>query len=242
MGVQDLQSFLEGPNVTGGSVPVDLLRIARGVAQRHARQQQRGGKNAGSQHSATNKLSLVVDGECCLDRLYGGYFSDWACGGQWNRMVQFLAVLIQTVQVSHIELAVFFNGSLEQQRMTEWIASQQEVRKKINQVLKHINTKGTPPPKVWWTAPVCLRTCLRMALRHLNVSVLCTMDDHHQEVIAYCRENGFHGLMADDGEYAIFDPPRYFSSEHLKLTYKGSLETKEYILSEVAKESRKDPC
>ncbi|XP_069703261.1 constitutive coactivator of PPAR-gamma-like protein 1 homolog isoform X1 [Periplaneta americana] len=235
MGVQDLQSFLEGPQVTGGSVPVDLLRIAHGFAQRQARQQQRGGKSGGSQHAANNKLSLVVDGECCLDRLYGGYFSDWACGGQWNRMVQFLAVLIQTVQTSHIELAVFFNGCLEQQRMGEWIASQQEVRKKINQVLKHINTKGTPPPKVWWTAPVCLRTCLRMALRHLSVSVLCTMDDHHQEVIAYCRENGFHGLMADDGEYAVFDPPRYFSSEHLKLTYKGSLETKEYILSEVAK-------
>ena len=61
-------------------------------------------------------------------------FADWACGGQWNRMVQFLAVLIQTVQTSHIELAVFFNGCLEQQRMAEWITSQQEVRKKINQV------------------------------------------------------------------------------------------------------------
>ncbi|KAJ4439651.1 hypothetical protein ANN_07779 [Periplaneta americana] len=133
MGVQDLQSFLEGPQVTGGSVPVDLLRIAHGFAQRQARQQQRGGKSGGSQHAANNKLSLVVDGECCLDRLYGGYFSDWACGGQWNRMVQFLAVLIQTVQTSHIELAVFFNGCLEQQRMGEWIASQQEVRKKINQ-------------------------------------------------------------------------------------------------------------
>lgn len=52
------------------------------------------------------------------------------------------------------------------------------------------------------------------------------MDDHHQEVIAYCRENGFHGLMADDGEYAVFDPPRYFSSEHLKLTYKVRTEAK----------------
>jgi hypothetical protein len=75
MGVQDLQTFLEDPQVTGGSVPVDLLRIARGVAQRQARQQQRGGKSGGSQHIASNKLSLVVDGECCLDRLYGGYFS-----------------------------------------------------------------------------------------------------------------------------------------------------------------------
>lgn len=49
---------------------------------------------------------------------------------------------------------------------------------------------------------------------------MCTMDDHHQEVIAYCREYGFHGLLADDAEYAAFDPPRYFSSEHIKLTYK----------------------
>lgn len=75
MGVQDLQSFLEGPQVTGGSVPVDLLRIARGLAHRQARQQQRSGKSSGSHHAPNNKLSLVVDGECCLDRLYGGYFS-----------------------------------------------------------------------------------------------------------------------------------------------------------------------
>lgn len=61
------------------------------------------------------------------------------------------------------------------------------------------------------------------------------MDDHHQEVIAYCREYGFHGLLADDAEYAAFDPPRYFSAENLKLTYKGSLETKEFMIPELHK-------
>lgn len=90
----------------------------------------------------------------------------------------------------------------------------------LPQVLKHIATKGTPPPKVWWTSPVCLRTAIRMVLRHLNVAVVCTMDDHKQEVIAYCRENNFHGLIADDAEYVAFDPPRYFSARQLKLTYK----------------------
>lgn len=54
---------------------------------------------------------------------------------------------------------------------------------------------------------------------HFNFQ-LCSMDDHHQEVIAYCRENNYNGLIADDAEYAAFDPPRYFSSEQLKLTYK----------------------
>ncbi|XP_011306830.1 constitutive coactivator of PPAR-gamma-like protein 1 homolog [Fopius arisanus] len=228
MGVQDLQTFLDSNCVPGGVVPVDLLKIARNVMQR-----QRNRPNKNPNHS--NILRLVLDGECCLDRLYGGYFSDWACGGQWNRMVQFLAVLIQSIELSGVELVVFFNGCSESARRAEWIQDQLKMRIKVNSVLKHITTKGTPPPKIWWTPPVCLRTGLRMALRHLKVSVMCSMDDHHQEVIAYCRENNFHGLVADDAEYAIFDPPRYFSSEQLKLTYKGSLDSKEYLLSEVTK-------
>ncbi|XP_012135651.1 constitutive coactivator of PPAR-gamma-like protein 1 homolog isoform X2 [Megachile rotundata] len=229
MGIQDLQVFLDGNYVPGGSVPVDLLKIARNVIQR---QHNRIGK---TQQLQSAKLRLVLDGECCLDRLYGGYFSDWACGGQWNRMLQFLAVLIHATEASRVELAVFFNGCFESPRRADWIQNQLQVRIKVNNVLKHISTKGTPPPKIWWTPPVCLRTSLRMALRHLNVTVLCSMDDHHQEVIAYCRENNFNGLIADDAEYAAFDPPRYFSSEQLKLTYKGSLDTKEYILPEVLK-------
>lgn len=52
------------------------------------------------------------------------------------------------------------------------------------------------------------------------------MDDHHQEVIGYCRENNFDGIMADDAEYAVFYPPKYFSSEQLKLTYKVILTVK----------------
>lgn len=230
MGIQDLQVFLESGTVSGSCVPVDLVRISKSVTQRLVKQAQKKGSP-----NMLNKFSLVVDGECCLDRLYGGYFSDWACGGQWNRMVTFLSQFVSSLQKANIDLVVFFNGCVEQQRMNEWIGQQQKTRLKVNQVLKHINTKGTPPPKVWWTPPVCLRTAIRMVLRHLDVSVVCTMDDHRQEVIAYCRENNFHGLIADDAEYAAFDPPRYFSARQLKLTYKGSLESKEYNLHELNK-------
>lgn len=232
MGIQDLQIFMEGNSVPGASVPVDLLKIGRNISQRP---RSRSAKGGGQPQVAGPKLRLVIDGECCLDRLYAGYFSDWACGGQWNRMYQFILVLLQATDMNGAELAVFFNGSLESPRRAEWIQNQLKVRNKVNNVLKHIATKGTPPPKVWWSPPVCLRTSLRMAFRHQNVAVFSSMDDHHQEVIAYCRENNLNGLIADDAEYAAFDPPRYFSSEQLKLTYKGSLDTKEYIISEVLK-------
>lgn len=229
MGLQDLQAFLESPALEGGAVSVDLLKIARNIMhQRPTNRKMR-------QPMGGNKLRLVIDAENCLDRLYGGYYSDWACGGQWNRMYQFLSLLTEAIEHGNIEFTAVFNGSVENSRMDEWIAEQATVRQRVGMVLKHISTKATPPPKIWWTAPICLRTALRMALRHLGITVMCTTVDHHQEVMAYCQEFDFHGLLADDAEYAVLDPSRYFSSEHLKLTYKGSLETKEYMVSVMAK-------
>jgi len=51
-------------------VAVDLLKIARLGPQR-----QRTRVIKGQQLHNSGKLRLVLDGECCLDRLYGGYFS-----------------------------------------------------------------------------------------------------------------------------------------------------------------------
>lgn len=70
MEVQDLQTFLESPALEGGSVSVDLLKIARNVTQR----QQPHNTNR-KIRLIGNKLKLIVDAENCLDRLYGGYFS-----------------------------------------------------------------------------------------------------------------------------------------------------------------------
>lgn len=229
MGIQDLQTFLESSQVEGSCVGVDLVRIARTQAQKWIKQIQKKPLNG------NGKFSLVVDAECCLDRLYGGYFSDWVCGGQWNRVTAFLGQFVNSLHLANIELTVFFNGCTQGQRAREWVEEQLKARYKISMVLRHLSNKGTPPPKVWWTPPSCLRPTLRMVLRNLNVPVIVTMDDHKQEVIAYCRENQCHGIVADDAEYIAFDPPRYFSARHLKLTYKGTLESKEYIVSELTK-------
>lgn len=229
MGIQDLQTFLESSQVEGSCVGVDLVRIARTQAQKWVKQVHKKPPNG------NGKFHLVVDAECCLDRLYGGYFSDWVCGGQWNRVTAFLGQFVNSLHVSNIELTVFFNGCPQGQRSREWVEDQLKARNRISMVLRHLANKGTPPPKVWWTPPSCLRPTLRMVLRNLNVSVIVTMDDHKQEVIAFCRENQCHGIVADDAEYIAFDPPRYFSARHLKLTYKGTLESKEYIVSELIK-------
>lgn len=229
MGIKSLQEYIE-THCSSACVSVDLLKISRGfIPKRRGR------------YPGTSRFCLVVDAESCLDRLYGGYFSDWVCGGQWNRMTSYLNSLIQACQAANMELVVFFNGALESQKMTEWFASQSTEKKKVQSILRHVNGKGTPPPKIWWIPPVFLHGALRMALRQLGVTVACSMDDHEQEVIGYCREHGLQGILAQDAVYTIFDPPRYFSSHNLKLTYKGSLETKEYIMDEIAKNLNLNP-
>jgi hypothetical protein len=87
-------------------------------------------------------------------------------------MIQFQSLLTRAIERGNIELAVVFNGTIESCRMNEWVAEQANIRQKVGMVLKHINTKATPPPKIWWTPPTCLRSALRMALRHLGVSVV----------------------------------------------------------------------
>ncbi|XP_053602240.1 constitutive coactivator of PPAR-gamma-like protein 1 isoform X3 [Plodia interpunctella] len=209
MGIQDLQTFLENEGVG-----VDLFRIARNQA---------GG------------FRLVLDAEGCLDRLYGGYFSDWACGGQWARCVQFLTTLAQALAEHQVALCVCFNGAHPTPPATpqHWMQTQATYRQRVNSVLRHIVTKGTPPPKVWWVPPTGLHSCLRTALRYLNIPIMVSTDDHCQEVVGLCREKTYAGLVGCSGEYLVFQPPRYFSSSQLKLTYRSSLETKEYMVHEL---------
>ncbi|XP_047739668.1 mucin-17-like, partial [Hyalella azteca] len=185
--------------------------------------------------AAEECFSLVLDADGCMDRLYGGYYSDWVCGGQWGRMLEFLTTFFSSTRSHDLHVSVHFNGALEPQRMRQWVEAMQERRTNINSVLRHVSVQGSPPPKVWWVPPTGLQTALRLALRYLNVNMMVSMDDHHQEVIGFCRENCYDGVLGADAEYIAFDPPRYFSSQHLKLTYKGTLETVEFLTAEVCR-------
>lgn len=111
-----------------------------------------------------------------FNEFYNGWFTlclciDWACGGQWNRAYQFVRLLVDAFNAAHIELIAFFDGTLKENKKTH--ADRVEIRQKTVSVLKHIRMIGTPPPKIWWIPPSGLRTCLRNALRSMNVVVVC---------------------------------------------------------------------
>ncbi|XP_076994781.1 constitutive coactivator of PPAR-gamma-like protein 1 isoform X2 [Tamandua tetradactyla] len=78
--------------------------------------------------------------------------------------------------------------------------------------------------------------------RRLLPLVAQSIEDHHQEVIGFCRENGFHGLVAYDSDYALCSVPYYFSAHALKLSRNGkSLTTSQYLMHEVARQLDLNP-
>jgi len=225
MGISDLQTLIETDPVLSkaGVSNVDLVKTAWNNT------------NGGLGGSTPNRLALVLDGESCLDRLYGGYYSDWGCGGQWNHMLEFMSVLFQTLGNANIHTATFLNGCLEPTRFQDWVTGQLKLKQNVRNVLRHLHKRGTPPPKVWWVPPTGIRSVVRLALRHLGLPVMCSVESHALEVVSFLRENGYHGILGDNSEYCIFDPPRYYSAHKMKLTLKFTLETQEIVMDEIAK-------
>ncbi|XP_075431038.1 constitutive coactivator of PPAR-gamma-like protein 1 isoform X2 [Ascaphus truei] len=230
MGVHGFQDYIE-TRCPGAVVPVELQKLARGSLV-----------GGGRQRPPQTPLRLLVDAENCLHRLYGGFYTDWVSGGQWNHMLGYLAALAKACFTGNIELFVFFNGALEKARLHEWVKRQGNDRQTAQQIVSHVHNKGTPPPKVWFLPPVCMAHCIRLALIRFRIKVAQSIEDHHQEVIGFCRENGFHGLVAYDSDYALCNIPYYFSAHALKLSRNGkSLTTSQYLMHEVAKQLDLNP-
>lgn len=169
--------------------------------------------------------------EDCLDRFYGGYYSDWACGGQWNRAYQFVQLLANAFLAANIEVIAFFDGTLKENKKLQ--SERIEFRQKTISVLKHIRMIGTPPPKIWWLPPTGIKTALRNALRSINIQVIQTVNDHTMEIIEYYQNHKLEGILGLHPDYIISNTTRYFSSHDLRLSYRGALETKEFLVSKI---------
>lgn len=140
-------------------------------------------------------------------------------------------MLTDAFSAAHIELIAFFDGTLKENKKVA--AERSEYRQKTLSVLKHIRMIGTPPPKIWWLPPSGLKTCLRNALRSMNVIVIQTVHDHTMEVIDYFHEYKLDGILGLNPDYVIANTTKYYSSHDLRLSYKGALETKEYLVSKL---------
>lgn len=63
-------------------------------------------------------------------------------------MLEFMSVLFQTLGQANIHTATFLGGALEPTKFDDWVSAQLKVKQNVRNVLRHLNKRGTPPPKV----------------------------------------------------------------------------------------------
>jgi len=216
-GLNDLQNFVESYCKVEACREVDLKQIAS-VALFEG-----------------TCLSVVLDVDSCLSRLYSGFYSDWIGGGQWNRVIEYLTRLIQSCHECGLTVVAFFNGAVDGSRFTEWCEKRTDECSNIRNITHHIMNKATPPPKLWWIPPTFLTTSIRLAFIRLGVPVVTSIADHRFELVTYCRENTVAGVIGNSAEYLIYGQIRYFSAEKFKLKYSGSIQTEEYLAEGLAR-------
>ncbi|KAJ8047256.1 Constitutive coactivator of PPAR-gamma-like protein 1-like [Holothuria leucospilota] len=209
-------------------VGVDLGQLAR-------KRLENTGRGRGKVLVGQDPLVLLVDANSCLHRLYGGSFTDWVCGGQWNSMFHFIDNLARSSRSNNIKLVVFFNGSLEKSRTQQWFQQQEMDKNTAYQVLSHVYHRCSSPGKALWYPPVGLDSCIRLALRQCGITCIGTTHDHSREIMAFFYQTGGHGVMTQSAEFAFFNPPQLFSSHRFKLSMRGELSSQQFHLEEFAK-------
>lgn len=166
---------------------VDLFNLAGSSISKSSKNDQRNeaqqslvnGINAHkAPKSKQHVTSIIVDTECCLDRLYGGFYSDWASGGQWNRMLSYFGNLSKACQLHNIQLIVTMRGGVETQHAKELFKRNRDFKERLNRVMMHLQNRGTPPPKVWWLPPTCLREVIRLASEYF-----CKLCFYHSSIV-----------------------------------------------------------
>lgn len=193
---------------------------------------------------------LLIDVDTSLERLYGGFYSDWLAGGEWTHLSSYIQSLLKSCEDLSLCLIFCFDGTLYRYGQSQWYEEQTQQRKKVNQIFKHFKqNKSGLPRRQLWLAPPAFQLCLRMILRELNSPHLLLFQtwgygagQHQDQVKTYANRyrQSLLGIVSSDMEF--FFPKRsndqmtflrYFSSKHLKLSMKGKLTLMEIQLKQL---------
>jgi len=186
--------------------------------------------------------SIVFDVEGCLPALYGGFYPDWATGGQWNKFFEVMATVARQIHRGFLQCVFFIDGTFAPDRFSSWVKQQTLYLTNLSNIVEYVNSKALHPPKIWWIPPVGIHTCIRFAAHQMGVSVRASNVDHVRELVTFCRDNSFDAVLTSSEDLMVFGPkPRLFLGHSFKVAHGQFLLAEELILDDVARYINLDP-
>uniref|UniRef100_H3A804 Family with sequence similarity 120 member B n=1 Tax=Latimeria chalumnae TaxID=7897 RepID=H3A804_LATCH len=198
MGVKGLQSFVENA-CPGACVEVNLKEMAECYQRTHPER----------------PPTVVVDAMGCLRHWYNS--DAWVHGGQWREYLQVLKSFVENFTAAGIKLVFFFDGTVEQKKIDEWVKRRLRNNKEIAKIFQYIKAHGQQPGRSMFFIPSGLATFTRFALKSLGLETMCSVQEADYEIARYGLLNNCMGILGQDSDYLIYDTSPYFSISKLCL-------------------------
>ncbi len=191
-----------------------------------------------------NRLRIVIDADTCLDRLYGGFHSNWLCGSDWIKVHTFYRNLVKTCFRNNIEIVLYFNGTNPKDLgINEWEAREKDKCNKIESIFNNLKLDKDSPNKLW-IKPVNLinQIIIEINSDKLNncqnlLHSFSTVKHHQKEILEFCQLNKCEYLLTNDSEILTLiyaqqiENIKLFSARSFKLTFKGNILANQFDLA-----------
>ncbi|XP_051946574.1 constitutive coactivator of peroxisome proliferator-activated receptor gamma [Xyrauchen texanus] len=222
MGVKGLQYFME-TSCPGTCVPVDLKQMAENHVKDHP----------------DTTATVVVDGMACLRYWYR--CQAWVHGGQWQEYMHILQEFISAFTAAGIRLVFFFDGTVEEQKRTEWVKRRLRVNQDIARIFQHIKAHNQQPnSRDLFCLPSGLATFSRFALKTLGQETWCSVREGDYEIAEYSLSHNCMGILGQDTDFVIYNTVPYLSISKLNLDNMTTVLLSRETLCQVLKLHRSD--
>jgi hypothetical protein len=190
-----------------------------------------------------NRLRIVIDADTFLDRLYGGFHSNWLCGSDWIT-VSFYRDLVKTCFCNNIEIVLYFNGTNPKDlEIKEWEAREKDKFNSIETLFDNLIHDKDFPNKLL-IKPVNL---INHIIKEINSDTFnncenllhsfSTVKHHQKEILEFCQLNKCEYLLTNDSEILTLiyaqeiENIKLFSARSFKLTFEGNLLANQFDLA-----------
>ena len=145
---------------------------------------------------------ILIDGESCLHRLFGGAWLEWRSDGIHDQCYEMIRNLEYFAYSKNAYIVIAFNGNISKLTGKEAFQLPGLKRYKLEEerlVSISKTVYNSPEPhkdRNCFVPPLSLRTFIRQ-YEHKNLTFLQTTGDHAEEIISWCRTGIPRDLIPD---------------------------------------------
>ena len=120
-----------------------------------------------------------------------------------------------------MQLVCFFDGGVDEAKLTEWLQRRGDDLKKCTKIAQMLS-ENEMPSHSQWVPPLYVSKWLGAAFAEHGVPVYYTPGEADREMARHCRDTGCAAILGKDSDFFVLPVPFYLVLDSLNLRAQAS--------------------